>query len=283
VAGGPIDPAMTQQFLPPAPTPPYQAPPSRVKTVGVVALCVLAAVSLIAVAVVLIRDSKDNNDVATTGPTTTLVATPTTARVATTIPPAPTTVVAAAATYGTTPCPPAAGTAAPVRTFTSSFAKCVDAAKKYTAVVSTNKGDLTLVLDPAQAPVTVNNFVSLARSKYFDNTKCHRIIPSFVVQCGDPTATGTGGPGYKFADELPKAGQYKIGSLAMANSGVNTNGSQFFIVTGAQGVALPPSYSLFGQVTAGTDTTLKGLDAAGTAAGTPKEAITINSVRITES
>ena len=84
-------------------------------------------------------------------------------------------------------------------------------------------------------------------------------------------------------DELPKAGQYKVGSLAMANSGPNTNGSQFFIVSGAQGVALPPSYTLFGQVTAGTDTTLKTLDAAGTAAGTPKEAITITSVRITES
>jgi len=129
----------------------------------------------------------------------------------------------------------------------------------------------------------VNNFVSLARSAYFDNTKCHRIIPAFVVQCGDPTATGTGGPGYKFVDELPKAGQYKIGSLAMANSGANTNGSQFFVITGAQGVALNPSYSLFGQVTVGTDTTLKALDAAGTASGTPKEAVTITSVRITES
>ena len=95
--------------------------------------------------------------------------------------------------------------------------------------------------------------------------------------------TGAGGPGYKFDDELPKAGQYKIGSLAMANSGLDTNGSQFFIITGAQGVALPPSYSLFGQVAVGTETTLEVLDAAGTASGTPKEAISITSVRITES
>ncbi|MEO5842539.1 MAG: peptidylprolyl isomerase [Acidimicrobiales bacterium] len=103
------------------------------------------------------------------------------------------------------------------------------------------------------------------------------------MQCGDPTATGRGGPGFQFVDELPKAGQYKVGSLAMANAGANTNGSQFFIITGAQGVALPPSYSLFGQVTAGTDTTLKALDAAGTASGAPKEAISIQSVRIVES
>jgi len=104
-----------------------------------------------------------------------------------------------------------------------------------------------------------------------------------VVQCGDPLGTGAGGPGYKFVDELPKAGQYKIGSLAMANSGANTNGSQFFIITGSQGVALPASYSLFGQVTVGTDTTLKALDAAGSASGAPKEAVVITSVRITES
>ena len=274
---------MTQQYLPP-PQAPQPPPPSRVKTIAVVALCVLAAASLIAVIVVLVRDSDDNN-VATSTPTTTLTqgATTRVATTAATATSAPTTLATATAGYGTTACPPASGTAAPVRTFSSPFQKCIDVAKKYTAVVSTNKGELTIQLDPTLAPFAVNNFVSLARSHYFDATQCHRIIPTFVVQCGDPTATGRGGPGYQFVDELPKAGQYKIGSLAMANAGVNTNGSQFFIVTGAQGVALPPSYSLFGQVTAGTDTTLKALDAAGSTSGTPKEAISISTVRITES
>jgi cyclophilin family peptidyl-prolyl cis-trans isomerase len=155
-------------------------------------------------------------------------------------------------------------------------------AKKYTAVLTTNKGELTIQLDPLGAPLTVNNFVSLARSRYYDNLTCHRIIPGFVVQCGDPTGVGTGGPGYKFVDELPRAGQYKIGSIAMANAGPNTNGSQFFIITGQSGVDLPPNYTLFGQVTAGTNTTLKALDAVGTTSGATKETITITSVRITE-
>jgi cyclophilin family peptidyl-prolyl cis-trans isomerase len=244
----------------------------------------LAALSLVAVAVVLVRDAgHDDNDLATNAPSTTVTPATTTTRVASTVP--ATTAAPAVTTaggYGTTACPAATGTAAPVRTFTAPFAKCIDVAKKYTAVVTTNKGELTIQLDPSLAPLAVNNFVALARSKYFDATRCHRIITTFVVQCGDPLGTGMGGPGYKFVDELPKAGQYKVGSLAMANSGANTNGSQFFIITGAQGVALPPSYSLFGQVTVGADTTLKTLDAAGSTSGTPKEAISITSVRITE-
>ena len=188
----------------------------------------------------------------------------------------------AAPSYGTTECPPAGGTVASVRSFSAPFRQCIDVTKKYSAVVTTNKGELTIRLDPVQAPVTVNNFVSLARSRFYDPISCHRIIPTFVVQCGDPTGVGSGGPGYKFADELPRAGQYKIGSVAMANSGPNTNGSQFFIITGTQGVALPPNYTLFGEVTAGADTTLKTLDAAGTATGATSQAITILSVRITE-
>ena len=117
----------------------------------------------------------------------------------------------------------------------------VDTTKAYVATITTNKGVLTVNLDVKAAPLTVNNFVALARNKYFDGLSCHRIIPKFVAQCGDPLGTGTGGPGYKFIDELPKAGAYKVGSLAMANAGTNTNGSQFFIITGADGAALPPS------------------------------------------
>jgi cyclophilin family peptidyl-prolyl cis-trans isomerase len=187
-------------------------------------------------------------------------------------------------TYGTTECPPTTGVTEAKRSFSAPFKQCIDPAKTYTAVIKTNKGELTVQFDPIKAPGTVNNFVSLALNKFFEGVPCHRIIPNFVVQCGDPTGQGTGGPGYKFADELPKAGEYKVGSLAMANSGPNTNGSQFFIITGSEGVALPPSYSLFGQVTAGLDTTLKALDAVGTpGAGTPSEAVLIESVTVTVS
>ena len=186
--------------------------------------------------------------------------------------------------FGTTECPPATGTAAPVRTFATPFKRCIDTTKAYVATITTNKGVLTVNLDPKAAPLTVNNFVALARNKYFDGLSCHRIIPKFVAQCGDPTATGTGGPGYKFNDELPKAGSYKIGSLAMANAGPNTNGSQFFIITGTDGAALPPKYSLFGQAV-NSDATIAALDAAGNPSNNgmpPKQAVAITSVVIAE-
>ena len=190
--------------------------------------------------------------------------------------------------YGTTECPPVEGATIQTQTFSDSFALCIDPTKTYTAVVQTNMGTYSAVLDAAKAPGTVNNFVSLARNKYFDGTKCHRAIPGFMIQCGDPTATGSGGPGYKIADELPASGEYKIGSLAMANSGPNTNGSQFFVISGNQGVSLPPNYTLFGQVIDGLDTTVVALDAAGnddpSSNGVPPlTAITIESITVTES
>ena len=191
-------------------------------------------------------------------------------------------------TYGTTECPPVEGAATQTQDFSDSFALCIDPTKTYTAVVKTNMGTYSAVLDAAKAPGTVNNFVSLARNKYFDGTTCHRAIPGFMIQCGDPTATGSGGPGYKFADELPASGEYKIGSLAMANSGPDTNGSQFFVISGDQGVSLPPSYTLFGQVTDGLDSTVVALDAAGnddpSSNGVPPlKEIKIESITITES
>ena len=189
---------------------------------------------------------------------------------------------------GDTPCPAVDGSEARASTFEKAPSNCLESGKTYTAVVTTNKGEFTIVLDQNTAPLAANNFVTLARYKYFDNTQCHRAILDFVVQCGDPTATGSGGPGYSFADELPQAGEYKLGSIAMANSGPNTNGSQFFIITGDQGVTLPPSYTLFGQVTSGLDTTVPALNAASNpdpaANGVPTlETITIVSVVITES
>ena len=125
--------------------------------------------------------------------------------------------------------------------FDSAPPMCLDPGATYQAIVTTNMGEFTIDLDAEAAPQTVNNFVFLARNVYYDDTPCHRIITDFVVQCGDPTGTGTGGPGYEFADELPEAGAYQLGSIAMANSGPDTNGSQFFIITGEQGVALPPT------------------------------------------
>lgn len=163
--------------------------------------------------------------------------------------------------YGTSACPPIDGSAEQRREFTDSHQLCIDPTKTYVATFDTTQGSFSVRLLSDRAPGTVNNFVSLARWKYFDGTKCHRVIEDFVVQCGDPTATGTGGPGYSFADELPQVGEYKIGSLAMANSGPNTNGSQFFVITGNSGASLPPSYSLFGEVVDGLDTAVKAMGA----------------------
>ncbi len=201
--------------------------------------------------------------------------------------PVPSTIAGATVT-GDTPCPAADGSSARTITFEKAPPTCIDSTKKYSAVVTTSEGAYTAELDAAAAPNTVNNFVVLARYHYFDNTLCHRAIPGFVVQCGDPTGTGSGGPGYEFADELPAAGSYKVGSLAMANGGANTNGSQFFLITGDQGAGLPPAYSLFGQVTDGLDTAVQALDALGNpdqaADGVPPLGqIVIESVTITES
>jgi cyclophilin family peptidyl-prolyl cis-trans isomerase len=149
-------------------------------------------------------------------------------------------------------------------------AMTIDASKTYTATVVTDVGPFTVQLDPKAAPKAVNSFVFLANQHFFDCIVFHRVIPSFVDQTGDPTGTGSGGPGYQFADELPKTAspQYPLGSLAMANSGANTNGSQFFIVAGAQGETLPPSYTLFGKVTSGMGV-VSTINAGGAKSGTP--------------
>lgn len=114
------------------------------------------------------------------------------------------------------------------------------------ATIATNLGDIVVALDPQAAPCTVNSFLSLAQQGYFDDTLCHRVVPGFVLQCGDPTATGTGGPGYSFDDELTGDESYTAGTFAMANAGPNTNGSQFFIVL--EDSQLPAAYTVFGSV-----------------------------------
>jgi cyclophilin family peptidyl-prolyl cis-trans isomerase len=160
---------------------------------------------------------------------------------------------------------------------------CIDTSKRYSAEISTTLGDLTVALDAVAAPLTVNNFVFLARYHYYEGVIFHRIIKGFMCQGGDPTGTGRGGPGYRFADELPPPGRYEIGSLAMANAGPDTNGSQFFIVSGASGVRLPPQYSLFGKVVKGLEVvaTMEGVDTD--RSDRPKTDVVISSVTITES
>ncbi|MBI5220952.1 MAG: peptidylprolyl isomerase [Candidatus Liptonbacteria bacterium] len=127
----------------------------------------------------------------------------------------------------------------------------IDTNKTYSATLETSVGEITIDLNAKATPVTVNNFVTLARKGFYNGTVFHRVIKDFMVQGGDPTGTGRGGPGYTFADE-PIHGEYARGTVAMANAGPNTNGSQFFIMHGD--VALPKNYVIFGAVTAGLDT-----------------------------
>jgi peptidylprolyl isomerase len=122
--------------------------------------------------------------------------------------------------------------------------------KKYSAVLHTEKGDITVELNANRTPITVNNFVTLAKKEFYNNTIFHRVIKGFMIQGGDPKGDGTGGPGYKFDDE-PFTGEYTRGTIAMANAGPDTNGSQFFIMHGDN--PLPKDYVIFGKVTAGMD------------------------------
>jgi peptidyl-prolyl cis-trans isomerase B (cyclophilin B) len=129
----------------------------------------------------------------------------------------------------------------------------IDTAKTYTATFSTTRGEIVCELYAKDAPKTVNNFVFLARDKFYDGTVFHRVINDFMVQGGDPTASGSGGPGYKFEDEVKNnPRKHKIGSLSMANAGANTNGSQFFI-THVVTQWLDGKHTVFGQVTKGQD------------------------------
>jgi cyclophilin family peptidyl-prolyl cis-trans isomerase len=159
---------------------------------------------------------------------------------------------------------------------------CIDPARRYTAELTTTLGSMTIALDAASAPRTVNNFVTLARYHYYDGIIFHRIIKGFMCQGGDPTGTGRGGPGYKFADELPQPGRYEVGSVAMANAGPDTNGSQFFIVSGPSGVRLPPQYSLFGKVVKGLDIVAQMESVETDRSDRPRTDVVIESITVTE-
>ena len=147
----------------------------------------------------------------------------------------------------------------------------IDPAKKYTATFETSRGSIVCDLFAADAPNTVNNFVFLAREKFYDGTKFHRVIADFMIQGGDPEGTGRGGPGYKFADELKSnPRKHQVGSLSMANAGPNTNGSQFFITHVTTG-HLDGKHTVFGQVTSGQDVV-----------NNVKQGDTVNNITITE-
>jgi cyclophilin family peptidyl-prolyl cis-trans isomerase len=257
------------------PPPPAKRKRSRLAVALIDAIGILLIILVIALVGKGIADRRNANSKNTSLPTS---AAPTTVD-----PNAPPPTQPGRSISGITRCPSSDGSEARATSFQQAPPLCIDVTKRYRATVLTNKGALNLTLDAVNAPMTVNNFVVLARYHYFDNTVCPRIIPAYLFQCGDPTGKGTGGPGYAFPDELPASGQYKVGSIAMATSLPDTNGSQFFIVLGSDGMALPAKYSLFGQLDPSQEAVLTALDAAGTEQGTPtKELVTIESVVILE-
>jgi peptidylprolyl isomerase len=156
----------------------------------------------------------------------------------------------------------------------------IDPAKRYTATLETTLGTIVIALDAVNAPNTVNNFVFLAAHRYYDGVIFHRIIKGFMCQGGDPTGSGRGGPGYRFNDE-PVKQRYQIGSVAMANAGPNTNGSQFFLISGSSGVSLPPQYNHFGQIVKGLDVLDAMQSVATDRSDRPHDDVVINSVAIT--
>jgi cyclophilin family peptidyl-prolyl cis-trans isomerase len=152
-------------------------------------------------------------------------------------------------------------------------AMTIDPSKTYTVTIKTDLGTIVASLDAKTAPVAVNSFVFLADQKYYNCNTFHRVIPQFVNQTGDPTGTGTGGPGYTVQGEVPATAtpQYPLGSLAMAKTGQapsGTSSNQFFIVAGPQGESLPPQYALFGQVTSG-ESVVQAINADGSQSGVP--------------
>ena len=156
----------------------------------------------------------------------------------------------------------------------------IDLSKSYTATLDTSHGEIVIEFDPERSPRTVNNFVFLANEGFYDGVIFHRVIENFMIQGGDPTGTGRGGPGYKFRDEIEGPGEYSRGTVAMANAGPNTNGSQFFIVHKDTG--LPHSYTIFGKVTSGMDAVDSIATTDTDSSDRPRDEVLIKQVTITE-
>jgi len=177
------------------------------------------------------------------------------------------------------PCP-----GAPTKTcYTAPPPMVIDAAKTYTATMKTSLGDIVIALDAKKAPKTVNNLVFLAREGFYDGLTFHRVIPDFMIQGGDPAGNGSGDPGYKFEDETsPEDAFDKPGLLAMANSGPNTNGSQFFITVSTP-THLNGKHTIFGSVTKGMDVVEKIVGVETGAQDRPAEPVVIETIEIAES
>jgi peptidyl-prolyl cis-trans isomerase B (cyclophilin B) len=160
----------------------------------------------------------------------------------------------------------------------------LDSSTTHTLTFDTSCGSFTVTLDPEQAPTTSASLVALANAGYFDDTIFHRVVPGFVIQGGDPTQSGAGGPGYSTVDVPAQGSAYTQGVVAMAKSGVEapgTAGSQFFVVTGAD-AGLPPEYAIVGEVTEGMDTVMR-IDALGVGDGPPSQPVVVNTVTVGES
>jgi cyclophilin family peptidyl-prolyl cis-trans isomerase len=181
-------------------------------------------------------------------------------------------------------CAPKEGTVERTTTFSGPPKMCIDKDKSYTALVTTDVGDVEIKLFPKTAPETVNNFVFLARNKFYEGVTFHRVLKGFMIQGGDPEGTGSGGPGYTIPDEFSSAHKFKVGDVAMAKTAApDSGGSQFFVVIGPQGEALPPQYSYFGHVTKGLEV-VQAIEADGADSDPTPPAVVhkIMSVTITE-
>jgi cyclophilin family peptidyl-prolyl cis-trans isomerase len=191
---------------------------------------------------------------------------------------------------GDTPCPKADGSSPRTTGFAKIPGTCIDASKTYTATFDTTKGTMVVTLDSKDSPKTVNNFVVLSLYHFYDGTPFFRLVKDFAAQFGDPSTHPSNQAqfGYTIPDELPAKGAYKVGTLAMANTGQpNSGGAQAFFITGDQGVGLAPSYAIVGQVTTGLDV-LQSINAvpsvqAGSNDGAPTEQVTINKITIAQS
>ena len=253
---------------------------NRLRQVSIIVGVCCAVLALGAASYVAFSGNSGKNNPATAA---TPAATPTAAPTATpSVSPTPSTVAEPATHCVYTP----SGT--PARKVGAPPAKPHFKGKTYQAAIKTNRGTIVLDLFNSKATCTVNSFLYLASKGYFNSTPCHRLTTSgiYVLQCGDPTGTGSGGPGYKFANENTAGAQYTEGTVAMANAGPGTNGSQFFLVY-SNSTTLPANYTLFGKIVSGLgiiqNVAKAGSDNAnGTGDGHPKEKVTIESVTFTK-
>lgn len=248
----------------------------------------IGAAIVIVVVVVVVTVATGGKKKTATPPTSSGSTTTTTASTTTsTVPPVSVPLIAAPAKVT---CPPITGSVKHYTRFSSKPPMCINAAKTYTATIATTAGTVTVDLDAAQDPTTVNNFVFLSLYHFYDGTAFHRVCTGFVDQGGDPTGTGTGGPGYSFNGGAPKSTSvYTAGALAMANSGTtSSDGSQFFFVVGSGGKGLSANYSLVGNATAASLSVLNKINAGGSSASVnsscpPKVVYKVKSIKITES